>query len=543
MEERKEFRSEHLPKQLINEARLNQNHPEYPQKNRLFSFKSCKNAALLGLAICTSTIGMSLAYPQKEALATSTKVLNNTSSESYQDSLTGQRRFKGKNNFLALMQKPLVVLARNHNLDNLKLSKLSLAVIGKKLNSRKPATAIPQSTVLVSSNQEILSSVSPAQTALIAKTNPTDQFSFSKQGMNELQSTQEFLFQLPSLAESEAQIVETNQLTVKKAINQIYTVKPGDTLNKIARYHGISRQQLIEENEIQNPDLIFAAQQIQIPKIEDASSSLPTEETLDSKFLFPVGITSKVAQNHDRLTPLKDDGNNPHISRLRENIVKLREQYSQKERDGQINAPVKVAKPQEQNFLPQLSELDNPQSNTLPKEDDFIGKASNGMENYENYKDSITIPLGASIMPELPPLSSPEQYLPQSPTEFEGYIWPAKGKLTSGYGWRWGRLHRGIDIAAPIGTPIVATASGEVISAGWNSGGYGNLVKVKHADGNVSFYAHNHRILVRRGQRVEQGQQIAQMGSTGYSTGPHLHFEIRSNGKKAVNPVAYLRKK
>ncbi len=101
-------------------------------------------------------------------------------------------------------------------------------------------------------------------------------------------------------------------------------------------------------------------------------------------------------------------------------------------------------------------------------------------------------------------------------------------------------MHRGIDVAAPTGTPIVAAAPGVVITAGWNSGGYGNLVEVQHADGSVTLYGHNDRILVREGQQVAQGQQIAEMGSTGYSTGPHCHFEVHLPGHGAVNPIAYL---
>jgi murein DD-endopeptidase MepM/ murein hydrolase activator NlpD len=101
-------------------------------------------------------------------------------------------------------------------------------------------------------------------------------------------------------------------------------------------------------------------------------------------------------------------------------------------------------------------------------------------------------------------------------------------------------MHKGVDIANAIGTPIMASASGEVIGAGWNNGGYGNLVKLLHADGSVTLYAHNSRVLVRTGQRVSQGEVIAQMGSTGFSTGSHLHFEIHPSGEGAVNPIAYL---
>jgi hypothetical protein len=121
-----------------------------------------------------------------------------------------------------------------------------------------------------------------------------------------------------------------------------------------------------------------------------------------------------------------------------------------------------------------------------------------------------------------------------------GFSWPASGLLTSRYGRRWGRMHKGIDIAGPVGTPIQAAADGVVIVAGWSSGGYGNIVEVRHSDGTVTRYAHNSRLSVSVGQTVRQGQQIAEMGSTGNSTGSHLHFEIRPGGGAAVNPIAHL---
>lgn len=149
--------------------------------------------------------------------------------------------------------------------------------------------------------------------------------------------------------------------------------------------------------------------------------------------------------------------------------------------------------------------------------------------------------LNSSVAPQLPPLADPSNYLPGGrPTQSRGYIWPTQGVLTSGYGWRWGRMHRGIDIAAPIGTPVVAAADGVVVSAGWNSGGYGNLVDIRHTDGSLTRYAHNNRLLVRAGQEVRQGQLISEMGTTGRSTGPHLHFEVRPTGQGAVNPMAFM---
>ncbi|MGB5592593.1 MAG: M23 family metallopeptidase [Crocosphaera sp.] len=133
-----------------------------------------------------------------------------------------------------------------------------------------------------------------------------------------------------------------------------------------------------------------------------------------------------------------------------------------------------------------------------------------------------------------------ERYLPQTPQSAAGYIWPAQGNLTSGFGMRFKKLHTGVDIAAPMGTPIVAAASGVVVFAGWSTKGLGHQVTIRHPDGNLSIYGHNQRLLVSRGQTVKIGQQIAEMGSTGFSTGPHLHFEIHPQGRKAVNPIAFL---
>ncbi len=119
-----------------------------------------------------------------------------------------------------------------------------------------------------------------------------------------------------------------------------------------------------------------------------------------------------------------------------------------------------------------------------------------------------------------------------------GFIWPVNGAVVSGYGMRWGRLHEGIDISAPSGTPIWAAASGTVIHAGW-LGGYGNLVAVDHGDGLATAYAHASAILVAVGQEVSQGETLSLVGSTGNSSGPHLHFEVRVNGV-AVDPLLYL---
>jgi murein DD-endopeptidase MepM/ murein hydrolase activator NlpD len=119
-----------------------------------------------------------------------------------------------------------------------------------------------------------------------------------------------------------------------------------------------------------------------------------------------------------------------------------------------------------------------------------------------------------------------------------GLIWPASGPVTSPFGWRWGRMHEGIDIGASYGSGIHAAAAGTVIYCGWESG-YGNLVVIDHGGNLATAYGHQSAIAVTCGQQVSQGQVIGYVGSTGHSTGPHLHFEVRINGAP-VDPLGYL---
>jgi murein DD-endopeptidase MepM/ murein hydrolase activator NlpD len=118
------------------------------------------------------------------------------------------------------------------------------------------------------------------------------------------------------------------------------------------------------------------------------------------------------------------------------------------------------------------------------------------------------------------------------------FIWPIDGTFTSPFGYRWGRLHAGIDIADPIGTPIRAADGGTVQIASWQ-GGYGNYTCIGHGGGVSTCYGHQSQIGVHVGQNVDQGQVIGLVGSTGHSTGPHLHFEVRINGEPQ-DPMGYL---
>jgi len=119
------------------------------------------------------------------------------------------------------------------------------------------------------------------------------------------------------------------------------------------------------------------------------------------------------------------------------------------------------------------------------------------------------------------------------------YVMPTKGIFTSNFGYRWGVLHAGIDLANAIGTPIRAVCDGVVIDVG-PVAGYGMWVKLRHADGTVTLYGHVNTTLVSLGQHVMAGDQIATMGNRGNSTGPHLHFEVQLGGTQRIDPVPWL---
>lgn len=376
--------------------------------------------------------------------------------------------------------------------------------------------------------------------------------------------------ELPTTAKQQADVVTSAGV-------MSYRVASGDTLSAIARAHGVSQQQLAKVNRILNPNLIQANQTLLIPRSNGVGGAELTATTpVLSASVAPIGALPRITSGNPTArmhTQAADDvqvatvpfaGNtkvdeavNPqrytYVENLKQEIVKLRERYrtagltpiatTSRETPKLASAQLTVSGPQRLN--PELTaasrattaEALKPASAPRGRTPQLVATAPIGSQNYAPLDPAS---LGQMVSPDLPPLGSGDTYLPRGSGKFAGYIWPAKGMLTSGFGWRWGRMHKGIDIAAPIGTPVVAAATGTVTYAGWNSGGYGNLVEITHPDGSVTLYAHNNRILVREGQSVEQGQQIAEMGSTGYSTGPHSHFEVHLPGQGAVNPMAYL---
>ncbi len=383
-----------------------------------------------------------------------------------------------------------------------------------------------------------------------------------------------------------------------------YHVRKGDTLSTIAHNYGITLAELVNVNHLTNPNRLRINQQLVIPASEPSLladrqpvaesrswqdsprsassvttgglkqadkdsvatvSAAPLAETQFNQLgIAKIPAIAPIRQS-EKLSAKPELQPNPYVENLRLEILRLREKYQAQQTEAQagavsvpisVPAPSTAAIPSRPNTLEfrvnQQGEPTNPEflPGQLPLTSEstrYPATASPQVATAPlgvNAFDSLQSLRGRQVSPELPPLAAVDRYLPKpfdASTPFKaGFIWPAKGLLTSGFGWRWGRMHKGIDIAAPIGTPVVAAAAGIVVSAGWNSGGYGNLVDIQHSDGSLTRYAHNNRILVRVGQQVEQGEQISEMGSTGYSTGPHCHFEVHPSGHGAVNPIAFL---
>ena len=364
-------------------------------------------------------------------------------------------------------------------------------------------------------------------------------------------------------------------------------------MTEIAHLHGVSLKALVNANHLTAPDWLQINQRLTIPAFKYSSAATPwakeagtpslsatvygiggsiSDETTNEPTFDKSQLDSTAASQLPYSTAAKLEGqqSNPYVKNLQTDIQRLQQKYYAQQTVGQVvpsSENSSVAVPQQVPALrainPQISPnlpADQPTKPELPNKqasETLKPAIQNRHPNQTNpvlpKARVVTAPIGVDaseslqspkgqVLP-LPPLAAVDKYMPSldNSAQFKGYIWPTKGVLSSGYGWRWGRMHKGIDIAAPIGTPVVAAAPGVVIKAGWNSGGYGRLVDIKHPDGTFTRYAHNNRILVHPGQQVEQGEPISEMGSSGRSTGPHLHFEVHPAGKGAVNPIAFLK--
>ena len=271
------------------------------------------------------------------------------------------------------------------------------------------------------------------------------------------------------------------------------TVLPGDTVYAIARRTGASPQAIIALNSMKPPYALNLGQSVRVP-----ASAVPPSRALASSTPQPLAVSA----------PARREA--AHIVRPGDTL------YSISRAAGVTVGELAAANNLRQPYALQVGQqlrvpgaVDAP-----PREASISGDVADLARN---------VSFGAT------PTKSPRLF-----------DWPVQGRVIGAYGLTAsGKRNDGVNIAAPIGTPVRAAADGEVVYRGSELEGYGNLLLIKHEDGFVTAYAHNDAMLVKKGDRVRQGQVIAKVGQTGSASEPQLHFEIRQN-LKAVDPVALL---
>ncbi|MFZ9668347.1 MAG: murein hydrolase activator EnvC family protein [Solirubrobacterales bacterium] len=257
-------------------------------------------------------------------------------------------------------------------------------------------------------------------------------------------------------------------------------------------------------------DLVFAS--------EDYGDLIERSEYIEQIQSSDEKLVARVRDLRDRQKKLV-----LKLKTVKERIEKVRDQIAEEEQ------ALQVARAAVQSREDSLVAARGQRSAALSQVDEQVGRL-----------ESIRADLQAEIQAEIAAASGVSTLPagPMSAPSAAGLVWPLSGTLTSGFGYRWGRMHEGIDIAVAEGTPVRAAKSGTVILASYY-GGYGNYICVDHGGGLSTCYAHLSGYASSTGQRVSQGQVIGYSGNTGSSTGPHLHFEVRINGA-AQDPMGYL---
>lgn len=251
----------------------------------------------------------------------------------------------------------------------------------------------------------------------------------------------------------------------------------------------------------------------------------------------PVNVQKK-AENSDGLVTLRF----AEDIQIMETTAKAEEIGSADEAAAQIEEELAVVSQKklvyEESYKEKVKYVDNSSWYTTKQKVRQEGKAGKrkvtALVSYRNGKEISRKVLGKTVVKK-----AVQKIVERGTKEPPKYIYPISGgRFSSGFGGRWGRVHKGIDLATPIGTPVVASRGGTVSYSG-TMNGYGYIVIINHGDGTSTRYGHLSKCIARNGQRVKQGELIALSGNTGRSTGPHVHFEIRI-GAEAVNPLKYL---
>jgi murein DD-endopeptidase MepM/ murein hydrolase activator NlpD len=269
-----------------------------------------------------------------------------------------------------------------------------------------------------------------------------------------------------------------------------YIVQPGDTLYKISRRENIPIRSLIDANDLQPPYAVRSGQRLVLPNaryhvVQKGDTVYSISRT------YGVDMATLTSTNH---IPA------PYKIRVGERL-QLPSRVNRQVASADDEAPTPAARP---------------------------GSGSGSVSVRPVPAPTTTTP------------AQPKEPLPEPPTATGQFIWPAQGKIISSFGAKENGLHNdGINIAVPAGTPVKAAQSGVVAYAGNELKGYGNLLLIRHANGWMTAYAHNSKLLVKRGDKVTKGETISLSGSTGSVTSPQVHFEVRK-GAKAVDPQSVI---
>lgn len=274
-----------------------------------------------------------------------------------------------------------------------------------------------------------------------------------------------------------------------------YVVQAGDNIYDISRRYGVDSSQLIRLNNIAPPYAVTPGQRLMLP----APVETPSVAAADGGAVAPAPAAAPSSVvTVEELPPLPGTGTSPSGTTTAPQSVLPEPAPS-------VTAPSGSAAPT--TTPPPETAAPQPQATTPPAQ---------------------TATVSPPAVPQPAPLSGGK------------FLWPVNGKIVSGFGPREGGLHNdGINIAAPLGTPIRAAENGVVAYAGNELRGFGNMLLIRHADGWMTAYAHADALLVKRGDSVVRGQTIARVGQTGNVSTPQLHFELR-RGTEAVDPVKYL---
>lgn len=322
------------------------------------------------------------------------------------------------------------------------------------------------------------------------------------------------------------------------APRQTYTVRAGDTLSEIAARHGTTVRELARLNNIRNPDFIRVGDTLQLPSRE-TNNQPPAGRAFDGRYTVRAGDTlSEIAARYNttwqelaRVNRL----NNPNLIHPGDTLRVPGAGNNQPANPPNNGAPRSTYTVRAGDTLSEIAAREGTTVRELAR--------LNNISNPDFIRTGQVLQLPGRNGATAPPVDRPEE--PAGTGSHTPSGRPVEGRVTSEFGNRisptTGRrsFHSGIDIAANTGTRVSSTAAGRVAHVGYDADGYGNYIIVDHGNGFRTLYAHLSEVNVRAGQNVSDNQKIGEVGSTGNSTGPHLHYEVRRNGQP-VNPRPYL---